>query len=47
MGEGKERKMNGKPATVNQKRDREKELKQNLLQIESAIKYILSENISA
>jgi hypothetical protein len=39
--------MNGRPATVNQKRDREKELKEILLQIESAIKYIFLENVSA
>jgi hypothetical protein len=37
-GRGKERKMNGGPATVSQKRDREKGLKQKLLQKERAMK---------
>jgi hypothetical protein len=32
--------MNGRLATINQKRDRGKELKQKLLQIQSALKNI-------
>jgi hypothetical protein len=34
---GQERMVNGRPATANQVRDREKELKQKLLGMESAI----------
>jgi hypothetical protein len=37
FGGDKERMMNGGPATANQVRDREKELKQKLLETESAI----------
>ncbi len=38
--------MNGRPATANQVRDREKDLKQKLLEIESAIKDISTSNLS-
>jgi hypothetical protein len=38
--------MHGGPATPYQVRDREKELKQKFLQMESAIKYVVSPNLS-
>ncbi len=43
---GQERMMNGGPATANQVRDREKGLKQKLLEMESAIQDILTCNLS-
>jgi hypothetical protein len=43
MGEGKERMMNGRPATFSQKRDWEKGMKQELLQKEWAFKNIKSQ----
>jgi hypothetical protein len=45
MGVGKERKMNDGPATADQTRDREKELKQKLLLIGSAIKSFCSRSL--
>jgi hypothetical protein len=46
MEGGKERKINGGPAMVNQVRDGWKELKQKYLQKESAIQMFLSRNLS-
>jgi hypothetical protein len=45
-GRGKERKINGGPATANQVRDGWKELKQKYLQTDRAIRTILSQNLS-
>jgi hypothetical protein len=45
-GWGKERKINGGPATANQVRDGWKELKQKYLQTESAIKTFKLRNLS-
>ncbi len=39
--------MNGGPATANQVRDREKGLKQKLLEMESAIQDIFTSNLSS
>jgi hypothetical protein len=41
------RKKNGGSATADQVKDRQKRLKQKLLQTESAIKHILSKKLSA
>ncbi len=38
--------MNGGPATANQVRDREKDLKQKFLEMESAIEDIFTSNLS-
>jgi hypothetical protein len=42
-GGGKERKINSGPATANQVRDGWKDLKQKYLQIESAIKHLITQ----